>query len=245
MVIGRLRKQKKMTNRRRNVQHFVHVILVILHCFNEGFCIEVDSINSTQSLSDPGILSSPGGVFKLGFFSPLNSSNTYVGIWYNFSVTTVIWVANRDKPLRDSSGVVKISRDGNVVMTNGEEEVFRSSNVSTSQVNSIGLLQDSGNFVLVDHRDNMSTIWQSFEHPSDTIVPRMRISENARTRERVEAKSWRSSRDPDIGDFSLGISSSGFIPQLYIWKRQTSLLAKWSMEWSVLYRSAGTVCYGV
>ncbi|XP_049391736.1 G-type lectin S-receptor-like serine/threonine-protein kinase At1g11330 [Solanum stenotomum] len=206
-----------MTNSRRHVQHFVHVILVILHCFNAGFCTEVDSINSTQSLRDPVILSSPGGVFKLGFFSPLNSTDRYVGIWYNFSVTTVIWVANRDKPLRDSSGVVKISRDGNVVLTNGEEEILWSSNVSTSQVDSIALLQDSGNFVLVDHLNNMSTTWQSFEHPSDTVVPKMRISENTRTGERVEAKSWRSSRDPNIGNFSLGISS-GFIPQLYIWK---------------------------
>ncbi|TMW96467.1 hypothetical protein EJD97_007316 [Solanum chilense] len=184
---------------------------------NEGFCTEIDSITSTLSLRDPGILSSPGGVLKLGFFSPLNSSNRYVGIWYNFSETIVIWVANRDKPLRDSSGVVKISGDGNVVVMNGEEEILWSSNVSTSQVNSIALLQDSGNFVLVDHLNNGSTIWQSFEHPSDSIVPKMSISENTRTGERVEVKSWRSPWDPNFGNFSLGMNS-GFIPQVYIWK---------------------------
>ncbi|KAH0756954.1 hypothetical protein KY290_020447 [Solanum tuberosum] len=206
-----------MTTNSRNVQHFVHVILVILHCFNTGFCTEVDSITSTLSLRDPGILSSPGGVLKLGFFSPLNSSNRYVGIWYNFSETIVIWVANRDKPVRDSSGVVKISGDGNIVVMNGEEEILWSSNVSTSQVNSIALLQDSGNFVLVDHLNNGSTIWQSFEHPSDSIVPKMRLSENTRTGERVEVKSWRSPWDPDFGNFSLGMNS-GFIPQVYIWK---------------------------
>ncbi|KAH0684503.1 hypothetical protein KY289_022255 [Solanum tuberosum] len=206
-----------MTTSSRNVQHFVHVILVILHCFNTGFCTEVDSITSTLSLRDPGILSSPGGVLKLGFFSPLNSSNRYVGIWYNFSETIVIWVANRDKPLRDSSGVVKISGDGNIVIMNGEEEILWSSNVSTSQVNSIALLQDSGNFVLVDHLNNGSTIWQSFEHPSDSIVPKMRLSENTRTGERVEVKSWRSPWDPNFGNFSLGMNS-GFIPQVYIWK---------------------------
>ncbi|KAK4720615.1 hypothetical protein R3W88_010848 [Solanum pinnatisectum] len=205
------------SSRRRNLQFFVHIILVILRFIDTGLCSEVDNITSIQSLRDPGILSSPGGVFKLGFFSPQNSTNRYVGIWYNFSVTTVIWVANRDKPLRDSSGVVKISRDGNVVITNGEEEVFWSSNVSTSQVNSIGLLQDSGNFVLVDHRDNTSTIWQSFEHPSDSTIPKMRISENTRTGEMVEARSWRSPSDPNIGDFSLRMNS-GVIPQVYIWK---------------------------
>ncbi|XP_010319374.1 G-type lectin S-receptor-like serine/threonine-protein kinase At1g11330 isoform X1 [Solanum lycopersicum] len=100
---------------------------------------------------------------------------------------------------------------------NGEEEILWSSNVSTSQVNSIALLQDSGNFVLVDHLNNGSTIWQSFEHPSDSIVPKMSISENTRTGERVEVKSWRSPWDPNFGNFSLGMNS-GFIPQVYIWK---------------------------
>ncbi|OIT05531.1 g-type lectin s-receptor-like serinethreonine-protein kinase [Nicotiana attenuata] len=207
-----------MTNSSRNVQYFVHVILVILHCFNTGFCTEVDSITSTQSLRDPGILSSPDGVFKLGFFSPLNSTNRYVGIWYNFSETIVIWVANRDKPLSDSSGVVKISGDGNVVLTNGEEEILWSTNTSTtSHVNSIALLQDSGNFVLADRLNNASIIWQSFEHPSDSLVPEMRISENTRTGERIELKSWRSPWDPNFGNFSLGMKSE-IIPQVYIWK---------------------------
>ncbi|PHU17363.1 G-type lectin S-receptor-like serine/threonine-protein kinase [Capsicum chinense] len=206
-----------MTNSRKNVQHSVHAILVILYCFHTGLSTEVDSITSTQSLRDPGILLSPGGFFKLGFFSPLNSTNRYVGIWYNFSDTVVIWVANRDKPLKDSSGVVEISGDGNVVVTNREEEILWSSNVPTSQVNSVALLQDSGNFVLVDHMNNESTIWQSFEHPADSIVPKMRISENTRTGERVEVKSWRSPWNPNFGNFSLGMNSR-IIPQMYIWK---------------------------
>ncbi|PHT81254.1 hypothetical protein T459_14269 [Capsicum annuum] len=184
---------------------------------DSGLSTEVDSITSTQSLRDPGILLSPGGFFKLGFFSPLNSTNRYVGIWYNFSDTVVIWVANRDKPLKDSSGVVEISGDGNVVITNREEEILWSSNVPTSQVNSVALLQDSGNFVLVDHLNNESTIWQSFEHPADSIVPKMRISENTRTGERVEVKSWRSPWNPNFGNFSLGMNSR-IIPQMYIWK---------------------------
>ncbi|KAM3281436.1 hypothetical protein P3S67_028457 [Capsicum chacoense] len=100
---------------------------------------------------------------------------------------------------------------------NGEEEILWSSNVSTSQVNSVALLQNSGNFVLVDPLNNMSTIWQSFEHPSDSTTPRTRISENTRTGERVEATSWRSPWDPNFGNFSLGMNS-GVIPQVYIWK---------------------------
>ncbi|PHT45779.1 hypothetical protein CQW23_14937 [Capsicum baccatum] len=129
----------------------------------------------------------------------------------------VIWVANGEKPLRDSSGVVKISGDGNVVVMNDEEEILWSSNVSTSQVNSVALLQNFGNFILVDPLNNMSTIWQSFEHPSDSTIPRTRISENIRIGEKVEATSWRSPWDTNFGNFSLGMNS-GVIPQVYIWR---------------------------
>uniref|UniRef100_A0A7N2LU17 non-specific serine/threonine protein kinase n=1 Tax=Quercus lobata TaxID=97700 RepID=A0A7N2LU17_QUELO len=48
---------------------------------------------------------SNGNAFKLGFFSPVNSTNRYLGIWYNKkSDLPAQWVANRDKPLKDSSG---------------------------------------------------------------------------------------------------------------------------------------------
>ncbi|MFS7985347.1 putative non-specific serine/threonine protein kinase [Helianthus anomalus] len=39
---------------------------------------------------------SPQETFELGFFSPANSTNHYVGIWYKkIPKGTVVWVANR------------------------------------------------------------------------------------------------------------------------------------------------------
>uniref|UniRef100_A0A2N9HRU4 Non-specific serine/threonine protein kinase n=1 Tax=Fagus sylvatica TaxID=28930 RepID=A0A2N9HRU4_FAGSY len=44
-------------------------------------------------------------------------------IWFNnISVFTVIWVANREKPLKNSSGVLTISEDGNLVVLDGQKE---------------------------------------------------------------------------------------------------------------------------
>ncbi|XP_059627801.1 G-type lectin S-receptor-like serine/threonine-protein kinase SD1-13 [Cornus florida] len=51
----------------------------------------------------------------------------YVEIWYgvynNVSFSGVVWVANRDKPLHDSSGSLAISEDGNLVVMDGKKQI--------------------------------------------------------------------------------------------------------------------------
>uniref|UniRef100_A0A7N2LK54 Bulb-type lectin domain-containing protein n=1 Tax=Quercus lobata TaxID=97700 RepID=A0A7N2LK54_QUELO len=64
-----------------------------------------DSITQSQTVNEGRTLVSAGGSFELGFFSPGNSTNRYLGIWYkNIPVTTVVWVANRSIPIKDLSG---------------------------------------------------------------------------------------------------------------------------------------------
>ncbi|XP_075093131.1 G-type lectin S-receptor-like serine/threonine-protein kinase At1g11330 isoform X2 [Nicotiana tabacum] len=200
----------------QNLQYLLINILV-LYAFYFGLCIGICNITSTQYLRDPATLWCPGNIFKLGFFNPQNSSYRYVGIWYNFSETTVVWVANRDKPLKDSSGVVKISEDGNLVVMNGDKQTLWSSNISSTSntTNSTAQLQ-GGNLVLLDN-SNGSIIWQSYQHPSDTFLPKMKIPINSeKTREKTGLRSWKSPLDPNFGDFSSSITT--ILPQLFIWK---------------------------
>ncbi|KAL0284871.1 UNVERIFIED_CONTAM: G-type lectin S-receptor-like serine/threonine-protein kinase [Sesamum angustifolium] len=74
---------------------------------------------------------------------------------FNIPVTTAIWVANRDKPLNDSTGTVKISRDGNLVILDGQKQIIWSSNLSSYVANSSAMLLNTGNLVL---RDNSNVI---------------------------------------------------------------------------------------
>ena len=62
----------------------------------------VDSITKSGPLSKGITLVSKAESSALGFFSPGNSSNRYLGIWYNnIPVRTVVWVANRLNPINN------------------------------------------------------------------------------------------------------------------------------------------------
>ena len=72
--------------------------------FFAGPSMATDTIFPGQTLSGNQTIRSDGGTFELGFFTPGNSSNYYIGMWYGRLPTkTVVWVANRDQPLSDPS----------------------------------------------------------------------------------------------------------------------------------------------
>ncbi|CAK9176765.1 unnamed protein product [Ilex paraguariensis] len=192
-----------------------HGLVFILLFFWLEVCTSRDTIISTQSIKDPEIIVSLGKTFKLGFFSPVNTTNRYVGILDNIPVTIVVWVANRDKPLNDSSGIVMISEGGNLVILNGQKEVIWSSNVSNLVANSSVQLLDTGNLVL---RDNSSgrIIWENFQQPSDSFLQKMRLGTDAKKGERTLLTSWKSPSDPFIRSFSARIDPLS-IPQFVVW----------------------------
>ncbi|KAF5777995.1 putative non-specific serine/threonine protein kinase [Helianthus annuus] len=70
-------------------------------------CSAVDTISANQEIKDgKATLVSKGEMFELGFFSPGKSKNRYLGIWYKkISYGTVVWVANRETAIADTSGL--------------------------------------------------------------------------------------------------------------------------------------------
>ncbi|KAI9198824.1 hypothetical protein LWI28_022669 [Acer negundo] len=190
------------------------VVVILLSGFYTYLGTAIDTITASQPIRDPETITSNGSAFILGFFNPGNSSNHYVGIWYNKKTEPVVWVANRNKPLNDASGIVTISDDGNLVVLNGQKEVLWSSNVSNSVTNVSAQLLDSGNLVLRDITTGIS-IWESFQEPTDKCLPGMKLSSH-RTGPIVQLRSWKSPSDPSPGSFSFGIGSSN-IPEGFIW----------------------------
>ncbi|KAK4588078.1 hypothetical protein RGQ29_019174 [Quercus rubra] len=81
-------------------------VLILLLSVLFRICVSLDTITPDKPIKDGETLVSNQKTFALGFFSPGNSNCRYVGIWY-YQITeqTVVWVANRDNPLNDSSGI--------------------------------------------------------------------------------------------------------------------------------------------
>ena len=194
--------------------------LSVLCCLCLNLVLAIDTIRSSQSIKDKDsdYIISNGSTFKLGFFSPVNSTNRYVGIWYNknsVSPAQWVWVANRQKPLKDASGVLTIFKDGNLVVLDGQKKILWSSEVINSVVNSKAQLLDSGNLVLQDTTGTI--IWESFQFPTNTMLPNMKISSNVRTGKKVQCTSWKSPSDPSIGSFLSGVQPQ-HPPQAFVWK---------------------------
>ncbi|KAK8368351.1 hypothetical protein V6Z12_A01G034600 [Gossypium hirsutum] len=173
------------------------------------------TITASKSIKDPDVIISQSGVFRLGFFSFANSSNRYVGILYNqIPIQTVVWVANRNKPVKDFSGILKISDDGNLVVLNGKAEILWSSNAKNLVPNATtAQLLDSGNLVL---NNGVNSLWESFEDPSNAFLETMKISTDVKKGRKVEIKSWKSPDDPSDGNFSLSLEPFN-IPEGAIW----------------------------
>ncbi|CAI9090998.1 OLC1v1025910C1 [Oldenlandia corymbosa var. corymbosa] len=172
----------------------------------------IDTITITKPIQDPQSVVSSGQTYRLGFFSPENTSNRYVGIIMNVPELTVIWVANRDRPLKDSAGVVAISNDGNIVVLNGKNETLWSSNVSNPAANSSAQLLKTGNLVLRDNADGRS-VWESFQIPTDSFVQTMKLGVTVKGKSLLT--SWKSP-DPSIGNFSMGFGPKQ-TPETFVW----------------------------
>ncbi|PIN18880.1 Non-specific serine/threonine protein kinase [Handroanthus impetiginosus] len=173
-------------------------------------------ILSNSFIKDPDTIVSRGNVFKLGFFTPENTTNRYLGIFYTFSEKTVVWVANRDIPLKDSSNAITISKDGNLVLIDGKNQTVWSTNATTLPINTTIQLQDSGNLVLQDNATG-AIIWESFSYPTNVFLPNMKMFHNITTGKKTLYSSWKNESDPAIGNFTMGIEALN-IPQAFIWK---------------------------
>ncbi|THG03731.1 hypothetical protein TEA_021803 [Camellia sinensis var. sinensis] len=168
----------------------------------------VDIITKTQSVTGNNTIVSSGGSFEMGFFSPGNSRNTYLGIWYKkISVQTVVWVANREIPLVNSSGVLTIIDPGILALVDGTGSVIWSPNVTGP----VAQLMESGNLVVKDANNNI--LWQSFDYPCDTLLPGMKHGKNFVTGIDRMLSSWKSSDDPARGKYTYRCDPQGY-PQI-------------------------------
>ncbi|KAF3960111.1 hypothetical protein CMV_015153 [Castanea mollissima] len=110
---------------------------------------------------------SPSGLYAFGFYKQGNGYS--VGIFVEgIPQKTVVWTANRDDPPVPADAILNFTSDGQLVLQSAQQGTMTSITNSPGAATSASML-DSGNFVL--YNSNNNTIWQSFDQPTDTLLP--------------------------------------------------------------------------
>ncbi|KAD3066807.1 hypothetical protein E3N88_34687 [Mikania micrantha] len=204
------------------------IILAYVVLFYESIACAnaANTISANQTVGINETIVSPQETFELGFFSPGNSMNHYVGIWYKkISKPTYVWVANRNTPLADTSIELTLTVQGVLIIRNTTTGfiIWSSTNSSTTSLkNPIGQLLDSGNFIIYQDGVDINQdepIWQSFDFMTDNILPGMKLGRNFVRGIERHISSWKSDDDPAVGEYSDWIDTRGY-PQLLVTKGQ-------------------------
>ncbi|KAJ0785317.1 putative protein kinase RLK-Pelle-DSLV family [Helianthus annuus] len=190
----------------------IHIFFFIALILLSSNCSALDNISAHQEIRDgKATLVSEGEMFELGFFSPGKSKKRYLGIWYKkISYGTAVWVANRNTPIVDRSGMLKLSKQGNLVIRSGDNPMVWSSNSTGNNSVVVAQILDTGNLV-VWNKNKM--IWQSFDYPGDTHLPGMKIGKDLITGSQRFLTSWKSPDDPSIGEYTNIYDTNGY-PQI-------------------------------
>ncbi|XP_019094832.1 PREDICTED: G-type lectin S-receptor-like serine/threonine-protein kinase At1g11410 isoform X1 [Camelina sativa] len=214
--------QTLIRNQQRMKIFFIFFIFLLSLLFQS--CLSDNTIQRRQSLKDGDVVFSEGKRFSFGFFSLGNSKLRYVGIWYaQVSEQTVVWVANRDHPINDTSGLIKFSSRGNLCVyasVNGTEPLWSTGVIDMiSEPALVAKLTDLGNLVLLDPVTGKS-FWESFNHPTNTLLPFMKFGFTRQDDVDRIMTSWRSPGDPGPGNITYRIERRGF-PQMMMYKGPT------------------------
>ncbi|XP_020554439.1 G-type lectin S-receptor-like serine/threonine-protein kinase At4g27290 isoform X4 [Sesamum indicum] len=176
------------------------------------FCVGGDTLLPNQTIVVGQTLISENQVFEMGFFSPGKSRNRYLGIWYKSTPDIVVWVANRNEPIPDSEEVLLAIAANRTLVISRAGRVIWWMNASGVAANPVLQLLDTGNLVLVDRKNESSPqdcIWQSFDYPTDTWLPGMKMIADIDAGEEKYMISWKDLDDPSYGDYVFRIENHG------------------------------------
>ncbi|CAL9030345.1 unnamed protein product [Prunus brigantina] len=147
------------------------VITLFFYCF--ATAKTRNSLERGSSLSvedDSDFLISPDKSFTCGFYW-VGTNAYWFSIWFtNSKDRTVVWMANRERPVNGMGSRVSLSRDGSMVLRDVDGTiVWESSTFTPTGGAERAELLNSGNLVLKDSQGK--TLWQSFDFPTDTLLP--------------------------------------------------------------------------
>nr|POF04412.1 g-type lectin s-receptor-like serine/threonine-protein kinase [Quercus suber] len=135
-----------------------------------GACLVASHIGLGSRLlaSEDQTWVSDNGTFAFGFTPAEVRDQFELAIWFAelLGDRTIVWSANRNSPITNNA-ILELDTTGNLVLIDGDTTVWMS-NTSSASVE-YAVMSESGNFILYSTPNN--TVWQSFSHPTDTLLP--------------------------------------------------------------------------
>lgn len=131
-----------------------------------------------------------------------------------------MWVANRETPVTSNTSSLprlSLTNTSNLVLSDGGggHVVWTTDVTATSSSSSpVAVLENTGNLVV--RSPNGTILWLSFDHPTDTVLPEMKIRLSYVTHGTSRVVSWKDPGDPSPGRFSYGVDPDTLI-QLFLW----------------------------
>jgi hypothetical protein len=222
----------------------VAILFVFLFSTLHAPCSAARSmISAGERLTGEDKLVSHNGKFALGFFQPGSEysqqtpTHWYLGVWFDkIPKLTPVWVANRDSPIVDHSiSEITISNDGNLVILNqATKSKIWSTHANTTAKNIIVVLRDNGNLILRDASNSSNIIWQSFDYPTDGVLPGEKRGLDKVTGLNRHLISKKSLIDPAPGRYCVELDTTG--PGQFLYKLCNSSIVYWSTgEWNGHY----------
>ncbi|XP_057829240.2 putative receptor protein kinase ZmPK1 [Cryptomeria japonica] len=133
------------------------------------------------------ILISPDGTFSAGFYNV--GINAYgLAVWYSLTPKTVVWMANRDQPVNGQDSSLRFQIDGDLLLVDaGGIPIWRTNTKAVGVKEA--LLLNTGNLVL--RSDSEQIVWQSFDFPTDTLLPEQIFKRSSNLTSRMELGNYK------------------------------------------------------
>ncbi|XP_034222772.1 G-type lectin S-receptor-like serine/threonine-protein kinase LECRK2 [Prunus dulcis] len=166
---------------------FCFFLIILLPCTSLAQTSTNISLGSSlAALNDNLSWPSPSGEFAFGF-RQIGKDGFLLAIWFNkIPDRTIVWSANRNDLVQEGAKV-ELTSDGMLVLRNSEGGQVWSANSAGTEVAYAAMLDtevayaamlDTGNFVLAN--TNSTNLWESFDVPTDTILPTQTLNQNGK-----------------------------------------------------------------
>uniref|UniRef100_A0A5B7AA86 Receptor-like serine/threonine-protein kinase n=2 Tax=Davidia involucrata TaxID=16924 RepID=A0A5B7AA86_DAVIN len=133
---------------------------------------------------------SPSGEFAFGF-QKIGTGGFLLAIWFNkIPEKTITWSANGNNLAQEGSKI-QLTTDGRFVLSDPRGQQIWDANLGGNGVAYAAML-NSGNLVVASN--DSATLWQSFDEPTDTILPTQILSQGSRLVARFSETNYSSGR---------------------------------------------------